>query len=224
MKTYLPVIIICIVIILALSLGYWLWSKSSPQTSGEAGSQSPSGAITNTTNTNNKEMPKTADIANKRAILDTSMGKIALEFYPEDAPKAVENFLALAKSGYYNGVTFHRVVRDFVIQAGDPTGTGRGGESIFGANFADELNPAAESYKAGYRKGVLAMANKGSNTNGSQFFIMLKDNPLDHLYTIFGRVIEGQDVVDKIGLVPVAEDDKPVTPVVIKTVTVVDKK
>ncbi|MCL5435747.1 MAG: peptidylprolyl isomerase [Patescibacteria group bacterium] len=164
------------------------------------------------------------DIQNKQAILHTSMGDITLEFYPEDAPKAVENFLGLAGKGYYNGIIFHRVVPDFVIQAGDPTGTGRGGDSLWGGAFADELNPATESYKAGYKKGVLAMANRGSNTNTSQFFIMLRDAPLDHLYTIFGHVVSGQDVVDAIGKVITSpEDYKPIKDVVIKSVEIKNK-
>ncbi len=159
----------------------------------------------------------------KQASLQTSHGTIVIEFYDTDAPLAVENFIRLAQSGYYEGVTFHRVVKDFVIQAGDPTGTGAGGESAFGKTFADELNPSSASYQAGYRKGVVAMANRGPNTNSSQFFIMLKDNPLPHLYTIFGRVISGQDVVDAIGLVPTDRSDKPLDPVVIQKVVITDK-
>ncbi|OGE81639.1 MAG: peptidylprolyl isomerase [Candidatus Doudnabacteria bacterium RIFCSPHIGHO2_01_FULL_43_23] len=157
---------------------------------------------------------------NKIAVLKTSMGDIELAFFPEDAPKAVENFIRLAESGYYNGVTFHRVVKDFVIQGGDPTGTGAGGESVFGPTFEDELDPSTPSYQRGYKKGVLAMANSGPNTNGSQFFILLKDNPLPHLYTIFGEVLSGQDVVDKIGLVEVGLGDKPLVDVVIEQVII----
>lgn len=160
------------------------------------------------------------DYQGKTAFLKTNKGDITLEFYADDAPKTVENFIRLAESGYYNGVIFHRVVKDFVIQAGDPTGTGAGGESIFGVTFNDELNPEADSYKQGYKKGVLAMANRGPNTNGSQFFIMLKDNPLPHLYTIFGKVTNGQDVVDEIGLVLVDQNDKPLEDVVIESVTI----
>ena len=160
------------------------------------------------------------EIPAKTALLKTSMGDIELEFYPKDAPKAVENFLTLAERGYYNGVIFHRVVKDFMIQGGDPTGTGRGGESMHGGDFEDELNLETESYRAGYQKGVLAMANRGPNTNSSQFFIMLKDNPLPHLYSIFGKVSSGQEVVDQIGLVPVDADDRPVTPVIINEVII----
>jgi cyclophilin family peptidyl-prolyl cis-trans isomerase len=150
-------------------------------------------------------------------------GDIKLEFFEKDAPKAVENFIGLAKKGYYDGVTFHRIIKGFMIQGGDPTGTGAGGESIFGDTFADELNPDTDSYKAGYAKGVLAMANRGPNTNGSQFFIMLENYPLPHNYTIFGRVIAGQDVVDKIGAVPTNPGDSPKDKVVITKAVVTDK-
>jgi cyclophilin family peptidyl-prolyl cis-trans isomerase len=152
-------------------------------------------------------------------------GKITLQFYDQDAPKAVENFLRLTNAGYYNCLTFHRVAKNFVIQGGDPNGNGTGGESAFGQAFADELNSSSVSYKAGYKKGVLAMANSGPNTNGSQFFIMLADNSdLPHNYTIFGKVIEGQDVVDRIGQVstnPPSGDGMPVTPVVMQSVKII---
>jgi len=153
-------------------------------------------------------------------------GNIVLQFYPSDAPKAVQNFLRLADSGYYDCLTFHRVAKGFVIQGGDPNGDGSGGQSAFGAAFADELNPDTASYKAGYVKGVLAMANSGPNTNGSQFFIMLADNDLPHLYTIFGKVSSGLDVVDKIGAVDITPqmsptDGKPKTPVVMTSVKII---
>jgi len=152
------------------------------------------------------------------AVIETTMGTIEAELYAADAPKTVENFVGLAKKNYFNGIIFHRVVPGFVIQGGDPTGTGTGGTSIWNKEFADELNPATASYKAGYRKGVLAMANRGPNTNTSQFFIMLDDNTtLPKNYTIFGKVIKGLDVVDAIGKVPL-EGSKPVTPVVMKKV------
>ncbi|PIR96800.1 MAG: peptidylprolyl isomerase [Candidatus Doudnabacteria bacterium CG10_big_fil_rev_8_21_14_0_10_41_10] len=162
----------------------------------------------------------TSEYLGKTVILKTNMGDITLGFYPEDAPKAVENFIKLAEKGYYNGVTFHRVIKDFMIQGGDPTGTGAGGESIFGGAFEDELNPETASYKTGYQKGVLAMANSGPNTNGSQFFIILKNNPLNNLYTIFGRVEKGQEVVDQIGLVAVDSNDRPLEDVVIEAVII----
>lgn len=136
--------------------------------------------------------------ATSAAIL-TAKGTIQIELYPQDAPKTVTNFATLAKSGYYNGLTFHRVVPGFVVQGGDPKGDGTGGYSIYGPTFGDELNATTSSYKAGYMEGVVAMANRGPNTNGSQFFIMLADNTsLPHDYTIFGKVTSGMDVVKQI--------------------------
>ena len=158
------------------------------------------------------------------AVLETTLGTIEAELYPGDAPKTVENFVGLAGKKYFDGIVFHRVVPGFVIQGGDPTGTGTGGKSIWGKEFADELNPASASYKEGYKKGVLAMANRGPNTNTSQFFIMLADNTtLPKNYTIFGKVVKGIDVVDAIGKVPLnggmgPDASKPVTPVVMKKV------
>lgn len=135
------------------------------------------------------------------AVIKTDKGDITLELYPNDAPKTVMNFATLAKNGYYNNLTFHRVEPGFVIQGGDPNGNGTGGVSIYGAKFEDELNAGTASYKNGYKEGVLAMANSGPNTNGSQFFIMLKDNEtLPKNYTIFGRVTSGDDVVKKIAV------------------------
>jgi cyclophilin family peptidyl-prolyl cis-trans isomerase len=167
------------------------------------------------------------DIANREVQISVKdFGNITVEFYDKDAPLAVQNFLRLTDSGYYDCLTFHRVAQGFVIQGGDPNGNGTGGQSAFGKPFADELNPSTPSYKAGYLKGVLAMANSGPNTNGSQFFIMLADNNLPHNYTIFGKVISGQDVVDKIGQVPITPvmgptDGSPVTPVVMESVKII---
>ena len=127
--------------------------------------------------------------------ITTNKGEITLELFDNDTPKTVENFITLIKKGYYDGVIFHRVIKGFMIQGGDPTGTGMGGP---GYKFADELNPETESYKTGYVRGTVAMANAGPNTNGSQFFIMHTDYPLPHAYTIFGRVTSGLEVVDEI--------------------------
>ncbi|MEK7170864.1 MAG: peptidylprolyl isomerase [Patescibacteria group bacterium] len=135
------------------------------------------------------------------AVIKTSKGDITLELYPNDAPKTVMNFATLAQNGYYDNLTFHRVVPGFVIQGGDPSGNGSGGTSIYGAKFEDELNPNTVSYKTGYLEGVLAMANAGPNTNGSQFFIMLANNEtLPKNYSIFGKVTAGLDVVHKIAV------------------------
>ena len=164
---------------------------------------------TDTTSTNPQTMNTITLVTNK--------GTIVFETFNSDAPKAVGNFITLAQKGFYNNLTFHRVIKGFMIQGGDPTGNGSGGP---GYQFADELNPNTDSYKLGYQKGIVAMANAGPNTNGSQFFIMLADTPLPHAYTIFGKVISGQDVVDAIGSVQTGANDKPVSPVVIKSVTV----
>ncbi len=149
--------------------------------------------------------------------IETNYGDIVFETYPKDAPKTVSNFVSLANKGFYNGLIFHRVISGFMIQGGDPLGNGTGGP---GYKFEDELNPNTDSYKAGYKKGVVAMANAGPKTNGSQFFIMLEDYPLPNNYTIFGKVISGQDVVDKIGKVKTNTNDKPISDVVMKKVTV----
>ncbi len=137
------------------------------------------------------------------AVITTAKGTIELALYAHDAPKTVENFVRLTQSQYYDGLKFHRVEAGFVIQGGDPKGDGTGGESAFGGTFADELNSETESYKAGYLGGTLAMANSGPNTNGSQFFITVADQPnLPHAYTIFGKVKKGLEVVGGI-----AKDD-----------------
>ena len=158
-------------------------------------------------------------------LIETTKGNIELELFESDAPKTVANFTGLAEQGYYNGIIFHRISKGFVIQRGDSTGTGRGGKSIYGKEFEDELNPSAPSYKEGYKRGTVAMANRGPNTNTSQFFIMLKDAPMPKNYTIFGRVTKGMDVVDSIAAVDIIPqmgptDGKPKIDVVMKKVTV----
>lgn len=151
----------------------------------------------------------------KSVVFETTKGKITIAFFPEDAPKTVENFLGLVEKGFYNGLIFHRVISGFMIQGGDPSGNGTGGP---GYKFDDEIDPNSVLYKKGYVRGVVAMANSGPNTNGSQFFIMLKDTPLPPNYTIFGEVVKGQDVVSVIGAVPTNASDKPLEPVVMKSV------
>lgn len=131
----------------------------------------------------------------KIVVLETTQGKIEIKLMFEVAPKAVENFTKLVEKGYYNGVIFHRVIKGFMIQGGDPTGTGRGGESIWGKTFQDEVNPEVKFDKAG----LLAMANAGPNSNASQFFITTAKTPwLNMRHTIFGEVVSGYDVVQKI--------------------------
>jgi cyclophilin family peptidyl-prolyl cis-trans isomerase len=146
-------------------------------------------------------LPQSDIISATMATIHTAKGDIEIELYPDDAPKTVKNFATLSKKGYYNGLTFHRVEPGFVIQGGDPNGNGSGGYSIYGSTFEDELIPSTTSYKEGYKEGVLAMANRGPNTNGSQFFIMLADNDsLPHAYTIFGKVTKGLEVVHQIAV------------------------
>jgi cyclophilin family peptidyl-prolyl cis-trans isomerase len=149
------------------------------------------------------------------ATLHTSRGPIEIELFGDDAPKTVENFTKLAGEGFYDGVIFHRVIPDFMIQGGDPTGTGSGGP---GYTFEDEFN----EHKI--VKGALAMANAGPNTNGSQFFIVTADECswLDGKHTVFGRVVEGQDVVDRISAVERDGRDKPTTPVTIDRIELPD--
>jgi cyclophilin family peptidyl-prolyl cis-trans isomerase len=146
------------------------------------------------------------------ATLHTGHGDIAVDLLPARAPLAVNNFLFLAGEGFYDGAGFHRVVPRFVIQGGDPTGTGRGGP---GYQFRDELEGPGR-----YSRGTVAMANSGPNTNGSQFFICLADLKLPHRYTIFGRVISGMEAVDAIAALPTDAQDRPRHEAVIKQVTV----
>ena len=181
---------------------------------------------------------------NPLVTVHTNLGDFTLELFPEVAPKTVENFVTHAKNGYYDGVIFHRVIEDFMIQGGDPTGTGMGGEAIYGRTFEDEFSREAFNLY-----GTLSMANAGPNTNGSQFFIVtakqvpaqmlkqLKDGGwpeeiveeyakvggtpwLDHRHTVFGRVVEGMDVVLKIEGVERNAQDRPLEDVVIESMDV----
>jgi cyclophilin family peptidyl-prolyl cis-trans isomerase len=159
-------------------------------------------------------------MANRIATIETNHGTIRFELLEEDAPKTTENFRLLAERGFYDGVIFHRVIKGFMIQGGDPTGTGRGGASAWGGRFDDEIDRASDLYRGPYARGTVAMANAGPNTNGSQFFIMHADYPLPPSYTKFGRVVEGQDVVDKIAATATGQGDRPVSDVVMSKVTV----
>ena len=192
------------------------------------------------------QFPQLNEVNEKNPLVTvhTNLGDFTLELFPEVAPKTVENFVTHAKNGYYNGVIFHRVIEDFMIQGGDPTGTGMGGESIYGRTFEDEFSREAFNLY-----GTLSMANAGPNTNGSQFFIVtakqvpaqmlkqLKDGGwpeeiveeyakvggtpwLDHRHTVFGRVVEGMDVVLKIEGVERNAQDRPLEDVVIKSMDV----
>ncbi|MFN2515216.1 MAG: peptidylprolyl isomerase [Pyrinomonadaceae bacterium] len=159
-------------------------------------------------------------MANRTAAIQTNKGTIKFELLESDAPKTTENFITLAERGYYDGVIFHRVIKGFMIQGGDPTGTGRGGEAAKGGRFNDEIDSASAVYQRGYKKGIVAMANAGPNTNGSQFFIMHADYPLPPSYTIFGRVTDGLDVIDAIATSETDRSDKPVSEVKMEKVTV----
>jgi cyclophilin family peptidyl-prolyl cis-trans isomerase len=152
------------------------------------------------------------------AVIKTNMGIIEIELFAKETPKTVENFVGLANKGYYNGVIFHRVIDNFMIQGGDPTGTGRGGESFWGGKFADEIVPSLKHDQPG----ILSMANAGPNTNGSQFFITVVPTPwLDGKHTVFGKVINGMDVVYAISKVATSKPgDKPLKDVVMETVTI----
>lgn len=180
-----------------------------------------------------------------KATIKTNHGDIVIQLFPEEAPMTVENFVRLAQKGYYDGVTFHRVISDFMIQGGDPEGTGAGGQSIWGHNFEDEFSNELFNLR-----GALSMANAGPNTNGSQFFIVQNKNMpkrfiqqlrdaqypeevvkaykqggtpwLDHRHTVFGHVTEGMDVVDEIAKVAKDGNDKPLEDVVITTVETAD--
>ncbi len=140
-------------------------------------------------------------------VLETNQGEIEIKLKPDVAPKACENFVKLAEKGYYNGLIFHRVIKGFMIQGGDPTGTGMGGESVWGRPFGDEVSPAAKFDGPG----ILAMANSGPDTNGSQFFITTEKTPwLNLRHTIFGEVVSGLEVVQKIENTPVNAEDRPI--------------
>jgi cyclophilin family peptidyl-prolyl cis-trans isomerase len=145
------------------------------------------------------------------ATIDTSAGTMTAELFASEAPNTVNNFVFLARDGFYSGVIFHRVISGFMIQGGDPTGTGTGGP---GYKFRDE--PVSRPYQ----RGILAMANAGPNTNGSQFFIMHADYRLPPSYTIFGRLTGGEDVLDAIAAAPTGANDRPVEPVTINSIEI----
>ena len=146
-------------------------------------------------------------VSNPIVVLETNQGNIEITLFKDIAPKTVENFVGLAKKGYYNGIIFHRVINNFMIQGGDPTGTGMGGESLWGGKFDDEFSPKQRFD----RKGILAMANAGPGTNGSQFFITTAATPwLNDHHTIFGEVTTGYDVVEKIENCKKGPGDRPI--------------
>ncbi len=206
-KTPVSAIVAFIILIIILIGGYWWWSARDTSVPEETPT------LTETTQPIKNFM--------HTVTIETNKGTIVFETYDADAPATAKNFIDLANKGFYNGVIFHRVIPGFMIQGGDPTGTGTGGP---GYKFADELNPATDSYKKGYVKGTVAMANSGPDTNGSQFFIMHADYPLPHNYTIFGQVTKGLDVVDAIANVARNGSDKPLQNITMNKVTVVENK
>ena len=140
-------------------------------------------------------------------VFETTQGNVEIKLFSKEAPKTVENFTGLVKKGYYNGLIFHRVIKNFMVQGGDPTGTGRGGESLWGGKFEDEFSPSLQFD----HKGILAMANAGPDTNGSQFFITTVPTPwLTNKHTIFGEVASGYDAVQKIENTATGPGDRPV--------------
>jgi len=154
---------------------------------------------------------------NRTAVIETDAGVIKFELLENEAPKTAENFRLLAERGFYNGTIFHRVISGFMIQGGDPNGDGTGGQTATGQPLPNEINRSSPLYQGGYRRGLVAMANKGiPETGSSQFFIMHQTYPLQPNYTVFGRVVEGMDVVDKIAAAPntgPSSQNRPVTPV-----------
>lgn len=214
--------------------------KTTPKTEQKEGDQTVSNAV--------YPQLSTEVLDNEQLIeMETSMGNIKIKLFPKYAPKAVENFVKHGKEGYYDGLIFHRVIKDFMIQGGDPNGNGTGGESIYGQPFEDEFSKNLYNLR-----GALSMANSGSNTNGSQFFIVQSSSLdpamkeqiekagypkeiieaydknggtpwLDHRHTVFGQVVEGMDIVDKIANTPVGAQDKPEKDVIIKKIEVLEE-
>ena len=165
-----------------------------------------------------RSMAKDPGPANEMAIINTNHGEIKIRFFPEQAPLAVSNFKGLAAKGFYDGLIFHRIIPNFMMQGGDPTGTGSGGRSLWGGTFDDEFVPTLRFN----RPGLLAMANRGPRTNSCQFFITEVPTPhLDGKHTIFGEVAEGFDIVQAIMKVETGAGNRPTTPVVMESVTIV---
>ncbi len=222
MNKYISILVVLVI----LGLGIWFFAKGNKTENiindNSLVETTPEEQVQNVP----VEEVDTKDINKKTtmATLSTNMGDIKIEFFEKDAPKTVENFKKLANEKFYDGIKFHRVIKDFMIQAGDPLTKDESKASMWGTGgpgykFADEIDPKSDLYtKIGYKKGVLAMANSGPNTNGSQFFIMHVDYPLPPAYTIFGKVVSGIEVVDKIASVKTLPGDRPVDPVIIKSI------
>ncbi len=220
MNKYISAVIVVIIVI----LGVWFFTQNKNQPASPASGEgtiinSPPKADQPLAENNQKDK-----IMN--ATLRTSEGDITIQFFDTNAPNTVANFTKLAQEGFYNGTKFHRVIKGFMIQGGDPLSKDNSKMAFWGTGgpgyqFADEIDPKSDLYaKGGYSKGIVAMANSGPNTNGSQFFIMAEDYLLPPLYTIFGKVVSGQDVVTKIENTPTGASDRPVTAVVIENISV----
>jgi cyclophilin family peptidyl-prolyl cis-trans isomerase len=218
------------VVLVLVVLGAWFIMNNkkteninSPNTTQETQSQ-------NTTNNNTNDTKNITNLDNSNVVknmttatINTNKGSITIEFFDTDAPNTVANFLKLAKAGFYDGIKFHRVIKGFMIQGGDPLTKDDSKMAMWGSGgpgyqFADEIDAKSALYKTGYKKGIVAMANSGPDTNGSQFFIMTEDYPLPSLYTIFGKVDSGQDVVDMIANVKTGTNDRPIDPVIISSI------
>ncbi len=224
MNKYISILIVLVI----LGFGIWFFAKGNKTEENIINDNSAVEALTEeqaVANTPEEEV--TTKDTNKKttmATLNTNMGDIKIEFFEKDAPKTVENFKKLASEKFYDGIKFHRVIKGFMIQAGDPLTKDESKASMWGTGgpgykFADEIDPKSDLYtKMGYKKGVMAMANSGPNTNGSQFFIMHVDYPLPPSYTIFAKVVSGQEVVDKIALVKTLPGDRPAEPVIIESI------
>lgn len=221
MNKYISIFIVAVVVI----SGIWFFARDKNTESlnkelGESSNVSETPEVKDIINADNEKIIKQMT----SATLKTNKGDITIEFFEKEAPKTVANFLKLAKEGFYNGTKFHRVIKGFMIQGGDPLTKDDSKINLWGTGdpgykFADEIDAKSALYTTGYKKGIVAMANSGPNTNGSQFFIMTEDYPLPPLYTIFGKVASGQEVVDKIANVPTASGDRPVGAVVIESIS-----
>jgi cyclophilin family peptidyl-prolyl cis-trans isomerase len=224
MKDKVVIVLISTALLIVLGLGIYGIIN---QNNNGSGQNIPIPEVTVSTSTSDAVVNNQSQItANMKHLITikTNYGTIEFGTYDNDAPKTAQNFITLTQKGFYNGLTFHRVISGFMIQGGDPycssaTSTGICGAGGPGYKFEDELDQNTQSYQQGYLRGVVAMANSGPNTNGSQFFILHQDYPLPYNYTIFGKVISGMDVVDKIAAVKTSDSDRPVSPVIMESVT-----
>ena len=209
-------LVILILIAIIFSLLIWNQSISENQSSSktEIGNSSTTTTITTTIPEINEPIVAQKENLNRVAVIETNMGTMEIELFEDKAPRTVSNFVDLIEKGFYDGVIFHRIISGFMIQGGDPKGTGMGGP---GYTIDDEFHPDLKHDS----KGILSMANAGPNTGGSQFFITLAPTPhLDNRHAVFGKLISGEDVLDKIGAVATGANDKPINEVKMIKVTI----